>query len=216
MAENVTVVGPLEYVTAERDRYLAAIRKHRDYRGDNRCHLDDGELYAVLPEGDTRPAREAAVTLENCARYIDCRQQGREYVSPQTRIEELQAAAKALNLYAKLTVVVLKGECAEAEAIRDEADRPWIDAGGNDAMTALYADVFDALNRIDVPAHVKELEAQVAKLQETVKGMAQRIAAQSDVIAVFAAKAARVRESIQADALLLSPVTDAADRPGDP
>jgi hypothetical protein len=74
----------------EVERLRAAIRKHRDYRGDNRCHLDDGELYAVLPEGDTRPAREVAVTLENCQRYIECRQKGREYVSPQVRIEELE------------------------------------------------------------------------------------------------------------------------------
>lgn len=35
-------------IEAERDRLAAAIRKHRDTRGDDRCHLDDGELYAVL------------------------------------------------------------------------------------------------------------------------------------------------------------------------
>jgi hypothetical protein len=75
----------------EVERLRAAIRKHRDERGDDRCHADDGELYSVLPEGDTRPARETAVTLENCAKYIECRQTGREYVSPQRRIEELEA-----------------------------------------------------------------------------------------------------------------------------
>lgn len=74
-----------------RDIYRAAIRRHRDYRGDDRCHLDDGELYALLPEGDTRPIRETAVTLENCARFIRCRQQGREYVSPEREIERLRA-----------------------------------------------------------------------------------------------------------------------------
>jgi hypothetical protein len=72
----------------------AAVRKHRDTRGDDRCHADDGELYAALPEGDTRPARETAVTLENCARYVECRQAGREYVSPQRRIEELEATLR--------------------------------------------------------------------------------------------------------------------------
>ncbi len=84
-----------ERITALQDRVEtleAAIRKHRDYRGDHRCHLDDGELYAVLPEGDIRPARETAVTIENCQRFIDCRQQGREYVSPQDRVEELERA----------------------------------------------------------------------------------------------------------------------------
>ncbi len=73
---------------------LAAIRKHRDQRGDDRCHLDDGELYAVLPEGDTRPPQDTAVTLENCERFIRCRQQGREYVSPEREIERLRAALK--------------------------------------------------------------------------------------------------------------------------
>lgn len=83
-------------VFAKYQRLLVAVRKHRDQRGDDRCHLDDGELYgelyAALPEGDTRPARDTAVTLENCQRFIACRQQGREYVSPQRRIEELEAA----------------------------------------------------------------------------------------------------------------------------
>jgi hypothetical protein len=81
----------LTRVVAERDKYAAAIRKHMNMRGDSRCHLDDGELYSVLPEGDTRPERETAVTIENCQRYIECRQQGREYTSPQDRIEELEA-----------------------------------------------------------------------------------------------------------------------------
>jgi hypothetical protein len=74
----------------------AAIRKHRDYRGDDRCYQDDGELYKVLPEGDTRPPREVAVTLMNCEAYIRCRQQGREYVSPQRRIEELEKALRKI------------------------------------------------------------------------------------------------------------------------
>ena len=66
----------------EIDRLRAAIRKHRDMRGDDRCYLDDAELYAVLPEGDTRPASDSAVTEENCRRFRECRQQGREYVHP--------------------------------------------------------------------------------------------------------------------------------------
>lgn len=82
---------------AEVRRLRTAIRQHRDERGNGRCHADDGRLYAVLPEGDTRPARETAVTLENCARYIECRQTGREYVSPQRRIEELVADVATLT-----------------------------------------------------------------------------------------------------------------------
>lgn len=78
-------------------RLQNAIRRHRDHRGDDRCYQDDAELYTVLPEGDTRPARETAVTIENCQRYIECRQQGREYVSPQRRIEELEAEVARLR-----------------------------------------------------------------------------------------------------------------------
>lgn len=74
----------------------AAIRRHRDERGDDRCAADDGTLYAVLPEGDTRPERETLVTIENCEKYIACRQTGREYVSPQRRIEELEEVVAAL------------------------------------------------------------------------------------------------------------------------
>ena len=96
-------VGPdagmfLRRLAFERDRLRSAIRKHRDYRGDDRCFADDHELYCVLPEGDTRPARETAVTIENCAKFIECRQQGREYVSPQRRIEELEAVLRAAPL----------------------------------------------------------------------------------------------------------------------
>ena len=79
-----------EIISRHVEPYRAAIRRHRDYRGDDRCHLDDGELYSVLPEGDTRPARDTAVTLENCERFIRCRQQGREYVSPEREVEQLR------------------------------------------------------------------------------------------------------------------------------
>lgn len=54
----------------EVERLRAGIRKHRDCRGDDRCHLDDGGLHALLPEGDTRPARDTAVTIENCRHSI--------------------------------------------------------------------------------------------------------------------------------------------------
>lgn len=79
------------------DQLEEAIRRHRDERGDDRCHADDGRLYSVLPEGDTRPERETLVTIENCQKYIECRQVGREYVSPQRRIEELEATAERLK-----------------------------------------------------------------------------------------------------------------------
>lgn len=100
----------LGYVRQRADRYFeqngktlikleelrAAVRQHRDERGDDRCHADDGRLYAALPEGDTRPPHETAVTIENCQKFIDARQAGREYVSPQRRIEELEDRIESL------------------------------------------------------------------------------------------------------------------------
>ena len=82
---------------AEVERLRAAIRKHMNERGDDRCYLSDAELYSVLPEGDTRPAVETAVTIENCAKFIACRQQGREYVSPEREIERLRNSICAIN-----------------------------------------------------------------------------------------------------------------------
>lgn len=81
-----------ELAEGERDRLAAAIRAHRDQRGDDRCWLDDESLYAALPEGHTPPARDAKVEIDNCIRYISTRRRpGTVYVSPQRRIEELEA-----------------------------------------------------------------------------------------------------------------------------
>lgn len=68
------------------------IRRHRDLRGDNRCWLDDEELYATLPEGYKPPCRDAAVEIENCQRFIRCRHNpSTTYYSPQDEIDRLQA-----------------------------------------------------------------------------------------------------------------------------
>ncbi len=60
----------------ERVRQLeTAIRKHRDQRGDDRCWVDDVELYAILGDEQavfTLPPREEF--LGNCARFYECRQ----------------------------------------------------------------------------------------------------------------------------------------------
>lgn len=65
-------------LAARVEKIEAAIRKHRDQRGDDRCHLDDADLYAVLPEGPPDPALLALpprdVFLANCARFHACRQ----------------------------------------------------------------------------------------------------------------------------------------------
>ena len=88
----------LASLRSEIERLCDAIRKHMNMRGDDRCFLDDHELYeTALPEGDTRPACDTAVTIENCQRFIACRQQGREYVSPAREIERLRALLEETN-----------------------------------------------------------------------------------------------------------------------
>lgn len=78
----------------------AAIRRHRDQRGDDRCWLDDEELYRALPEGFTPPQRDTAVELDLCKKFIQCRHNpATEYVSPQRRIEALEVAlSKIIDL----------------------------------------------------------------------------------------------------------------------
>ncbi len=56
-------------------RLKNAIRRHRDNRGDDRCWLDDQELYAALGETEAvfiLPPRP--VFLKNCERFFDMRQ----------------------------------------------------------------------------------------------------------------------------------------------
>lgn len=67
-----------EELEHEVDRLRAAIRKHRDQRLDDRCWMDDFELYEVLPEGidpsyvDIRLLPKE-VMMRNCERFIECR-----------------------------------------------------------------------------------------------------------------------------------------------
>lgn len=95
-----------------------AIRKHCDYRGDDRCYLDDEELYKILPEGYTPPARDSCVELERCKAYIASRHNPNiEYISPQKRIEELEASlAEILGIYDKSNLWLSE---AEQAAIRE-------------------------------------------------------------------------------------------------
>lgn len=59
-------------------RLRAGIRKHRDQRLDDRCWMDDFELYELMPEGihpgfvDLRllPREEM---MRNCSHFVDCR-----------------------------------------------------------------------------------------------------------------------------------------------
>lgn len=77
------------------DVLLAAIRKHRDQRGDDRCWMDDYELYRALPEGineaDLRLCTPDEM-IECCKKYIASRHDpSKSYISSQRRIEELES-----------------------------------------------------------------------------------------------------------------------------
>ena len=81
----------------------SAIRKHRDQRGDDRCWMDDEELYRVLPEGYVAPVRDTAVELDKCEQFIRCRHNpGTVYVSPEREIEELRSEIRRLNCVLEL------------------------------------------------------------------------------------------------------------------
>lgn len=86
------VLAVCEYV----EKLSAAIRKHRDQRADDRCWLDDLELYAVLDDevvaDNTLPPRE--LFLANCARYYDRRCKAGDWPAYQ-QLEALLAAYRA-------------------------------------------------------------------------------------------------------------------------
>jgi hypothetical protein len=87
----------------EIERILDCIRKHRDQHGDDRCWMDDNELYEnTLPEGingaDLRLHAPCEMII-NCAKYIAHRQDPSiPYVSPQRTIEELEAKIAGLTI----------------------------------------------------------------------------------------------------------------------
>lgn len=57
-------------------RLTSAIRKHRDEKGDDRCWLDDYQLYSVLPEGGRHDSSlpPEGEFLESCRRFWARRQ----------------------------------------------------------------------------------------------------------------------------------------------
>lgn len=78
-----------------------AIRAHRDTEGEDRCHLIDDALYAVLPEGkgdaDTR-MESPTVTLGKCIRYISCHlSPTNDYRSHMDEIRELREQVESVK-----------------------------------------------------------------------------------------------------------------------
>lgn len=71
------------YLGGQVKKLHRAIRKHRNQRGDDRCWLNDVELYKVLPDYnpqiETTPPPKC-VFLQNCERYWASRQESFTYV----------------------------------------------------------------------------------------------------------------------------------------
>jgi hypothetical protein len=84
------------------EKLEAAIRKHRDQRGDDRCWLDDMELYAVI--GDAVSPKilelpEKSEFLGNCARYWECRQRHEDADEAVREYKDQPASAEATAVF---------------------------------------------------------------------------------------------------------------------
>jgi len=149
------------HISVERaEKAEAAIRRHRDQRGDDRCWMDDEVLYKALPEGYTPPLRDSAVELKNCQRFIDCRNNpATTYISPERMIEDLRSRAnraeKALrdaNRGAERNAWVsvdLAKKLNQAERERDEA------LEGLKPFAEMQMDEAYATLKHTVPAHTQ-------------------------------------------------------------
>ena len=79
-----------------------AIRKHRDQKYDDRCWMDDLELYKVL--GEEIPVGQNQLDspcemMANCVKFISSRHNpALEYRSPNREIERLENEIKELKL----------------------------------------------------------------------------------------------------------------------
>lgn len=109
-------------VEEERDRLRDAIKAHRAQRADDRCWMDDVELYRSLGDGDVGDNRigDRFAMLSNCLRFINqrCADGG-----PWKPYAELEGACKrfreALQLIRK-TVHVSTAQGIAEKALKGE------------------------------------------------------------------------------------------------
>ncbi len=103
-----------------------AIRNHRNQHGDDKCFLDDQELYKVLGDGNLGDATvgDKAAMLENCKRFINNRcESGGPWVSyAELEKENISFKKAILNLWQHQSVVELDS------GIIDYVDNNWSDA----------------------------------------------------------------------------------------
>lgn len=89
-------MSQLEFLSAEVEKLRNAIEKHRNQKADDRCWMDDDELYSALNDGikcDRRVGSTIAMQ-QNCERYIRnrCERGGpwKSYVELEAEIKELK------------------------------------------------------------------------------------------------------------------------------
>jgi len=93
----------LESLRAERDILKAAIQKHHDQYADDRCFIDDVELYAAagLAPADVRVGDKFAM-LKNCVRFVEqrCESGGpwKSYADLETERDAIKAQAEMLRV----------------------------------------------------------------------------------------------------------------------
>lgn len=102
-------------------RAEAAIRKHRDQHADDRCWLDDAELYEALGEGPVAPLTfqvgDKATMLKNCERFLERRCFGggywRTYAELEAENTRLENSVDELELQVSLL------ECERIRLLRE-------------------------------------------------------------------------------------------------
>lgn len=111
---------------AEIERLKAAIREHRDQRGDDRCWQDDAKLYSALGTEGARAETglpPKAEFLESCSRYWERRQSPYDDRPNCMTIAQLEAEVERLKEVRGAAFVKQLGLAAELAA-RAEPPRP--------------------------------------------------------------------------------------------
>jgi chromosome segregation ATPase len=127
---HVTIDALTEKLNTKVDeitRLQVAIREHRDQKGDNRCWLDDFNLYKVLPEG---PSYDSSLPpkcefLESCSRFWEQRQlpDAMSRRADEMTITQLQAEVERLRTELKRPREPEPVDSATVDAWKEKLDQ---------------------------------------------------------------------------------------------
>jgi hypothetical protein len=161
------------------DRLANAIREHRDQKGDDRCWLDDVNLYAALADGresDLRLPPEPEF-LESCRRYWRQRQcpatagtmrTGEKTIAQlQAEIESLRAERDSLRAQLQAEAAARAGVEGERDDGRARADEA---VGSLDQLADLLADSVELpIGQTDAVERLNEIIDQLASRRKGVR-----------------------------------------------